>query len=338
MHTLVLDEPGRFSLIDTSEPATPGQGEALIRVRCIGVCGTDIHAFRGEQPYFSYPRILGHELGAEVVAVGGGVTNVKPGDRCAVEPYMTCGDCPPCRAGKTNCCQQLKCLGVQTDGGMRERIIVPADKLHQSDKLDFDTLALVETLGIGKHAVDRAAPSKGDRVAVIGLGPIGLTVATFAKVAGADVIGIDLSEARTQSARDLLGIKTMLLDTGAPIEAQWADTFGDPPLIVFDATGNRASMQQAFKLPVSGGRLVFVGLVLGEIVFDDPEFHRRELTLLSSRNSTGQDFRQIIELIEAGRVDVTKWITHRSGLADWPGVFDDWLAPGSGLIKGVVLL
>lgn len=338
MHTLVLDEPGRFSLIDTSEPDAPGPGEALIRIRRIGVCGTDIHAFRGEQPYFTYPRILGHELGAEVVAVGGGVTNVKPGDRCAVEPYMTCGDCPPCRAGKTNCCQQLKCLGVQTDGGMRERIIVPADKLHQSDKLDFDTLALVETLGIGKHAVDRAAPSKGDRVAVIGLGPIGLTVATFAKVAGADVIGIDLSEARTQSARDLLGIKTMLLDTGTPIEAQWANLFDEPPLIVFDATGNRASMQQAFRLPVSGGRLVFVGLVLGEIAFDDPEFHRRELTLLSSRNSTGQDFRQIIELIEAGRVDVTKWITHRSGLADWPGVFDDWLAPGSGLIKGVVLL
>ncbi len=338
MQTLILDEPGRFSLIDTSEPDAPGQGEALIRIHRIGVCGTDIHAFRGEQPYFSYPRILGHELGAEVIAVGGGVTNVKPGDRCAVEPYMTCGDCPPCRAGKTNCCQQLKCLGVQTDGGMRERIIVPADKLHPSDKLDFDTLALVETLGIGKHAVDRAAPSKGDRVAVIGLGPIGLTVATFAKVAGAEVIGIDLSEARTQSARDLLGINTMLLDTGTPIEAQWADSFDEPPLIVFDATGNRASMQQAFRLPVSGGRLVFVGLVLGEIAFDDPEFHRRELTLLSSRNSTGQDFRQIIELIEAGRVDVTKWITHRSGLADWPGVFDDWLAPGSGLIKGVVLL
>jgi len=338
MQTLVLDKPGRLSLKDTAEPGAPADSQALIRIHRIGVCGTDIHAFRGEQPYFSYPRILGHELGAEVVAVGGGVTNVKVGDRCAVEPYMTCGECLPCRAGKTNCCQSLKCLGVQTDGGMRELIVVPADKLHPSDKLDFETLALVETLGIGKHAVDRAAPAKGDRVAVIGLGPIGLTVATFAQVAGAEVIGIDVSESRAKSARELLGIKTLVLDTGKPIQDQWSEAHGEPPLIVFDATGNRTSMQHAFKLPVSGGRLVFVGLVLGEIAFDDPEFHRKELTLLSSRNSTGRDFKEIIQLIEAGRVDVSRWVTHRSELAVWPDVFTGWLAPDSGLIKGVIVL
>ncbi len=338
MQTLVLDEPGRLSLVDTAEPGTPGDGQALIRIRRIGICGTDIHAFRGEQPYFSYPRILGHELGAEVVKVGGGVTNVTPGDRCAVEPYMTCGDCPPCRAGKTNCCQTLKCLGVQTDGGMRELIVVPADKLHPSDKLDFETLALVETLGIGKHAVDRAAPAKGDRVAVIGLGPIGLTVATFAQVTGAEVVGIDVSDKRAESARDLLGIQTLVLDSDKPIHEQWSDVQGELPLVVFDATGNRTSMQQAFRLPVSGGRLVFVGIVLGEVAFDDPEFHRKELTLMSSRNSTGRDFREIIDLIEAGRVDVSKWVTHRSDLAAWPQAFESWLAPGSGLIKGVVVI
>ena len=166
MKTLTLLKPGSFEITDTPAPTTPGPGEALIRIHRVGICGTDIHAFRGEQPFFTYPRILGHELGVEVVAVGDGVTHLKPGDHCAVEPYMTCGTCPPCRRGQTNCCESLKCLGVHTDGGMREQIVIPADKLHKSDTLGFDALALVETLGIGKHAVDRATLKKGDRVAV----------------------------------------------------------------------------------------------------------------------------------------------------------------------------
>lgn len=336
MKTLTLLKPRSFEIAETPAPTTPGPGEALIRIHRVGVCGTDIHAFRGEQPFFTYPRILGHELGVEVADVGDGVTHLKPGDRCAVEPYMTCGDCPPCRRGQTNCCESLKCLGVHTDGGMREHIIVPADKLHKSDKLGFDALALVETLGIGKHAVDRAGLQKGDRVAVLGLGPIGLTVATFAQIAGAEVVGVDVSAKRAETARSLLSIETLVIDTDTPIRDQWTQTHGEAPRVVFDVTGNRHSMQNAFALPGNGGRLVFVGLVLGELTFNDPEFHRKELTLLASRNAVDKDFKQIIALIESGTINLEPWITHRCAAGEMAGVFDDWLKPDAGLLKGVV--
>ncbi len=336
MKTLTLLKPGSFELTDAPAPTVPGPGEALIRIHRVGICGTDIHAFRGEQPFFTYPRVLGHELGVEVIAVGVGVTDIKPGDRCAVEPYMTCGDCPPCRRGQTNCCESLKCLGVHTDGGMREQIVIPADKLHQSDRLGFDALALVETLGIGKHAVDRAMLNQGDRVAVLGLGPIGLTVATFAQIAGAEVVGVDVSAKRAEAARALLGIQTLAIDADTPVRDLWIKAHGSAPPVVFDATGNRRSMQNAFTLPGHGGRLVFVGLVLGELAFNDPEFHRKELTLLASRNAVGRDFKQIIALIEAGTIDVGPWVTHRCDAGQLPDVFDDWLKPDAGLLKGVV--
>lgn len=338
MQTLVLQAPGDFRLIDTPapEPGSLSTGEALVRVRRVGICGTDIHAYGGHQPFFSYPRILGHELGVEVLAVGDGVTNVRPGDRCAVEPYLNCGDCVACNAGKTNCCTTLVCMGVHGDGGMRERVVVPAHKLHRCERLGYDALALVETLGIGKHAVSRSAVGKGESVAVLGLGPIGLTVVQFAQLAGAEVVGVDVSARRAAFAQKLLGVPTLQLDPDQPLAAQWEQRHGEPPLKVFDATGHRGSMQAAFSLPAHGGSLAFVGLLLGDITFDDPAFHRKELTLLASRNALGRDFTEIIAHMEAGRIDVASWITHRTTAAQLPGVFEDWLKPEAGLLKGVV--
>ena len=341
MRTLVLNKPGRLALTDTPAPADPGPGQALVRVHRVGVCGTDINAFGGTQPFFTYPRILGHELGVEVVAVGEGVANVAPGDRAAVEPYLNCGTCAACERGRTNCCAALTCMGVHGDGGMREQIVVPATKLHVSSALTLDQLALVETLGIGKHAVDRALSvggfAAGDTVAVIGLGPIGLTAVQFALLAGARVVGVDVNPARCAAATRLYpALETVTLDPQRPIEQQWAAQAGEAPRTVFDATGHRGSMQSAFALPGPGGTLVFIGLVLGDITFDDPAFHKKELTLLSSRNSVAKDFVEIIEHMEAGRIDVAPWITHRADAADWPGVFDRWLAPDAGLLKGMV--
>jgi threonine dehydrogenase-like Zn-dependent dehydrogenase len=188
MQTIVLNEPEHFVLTDTPQPGDPAPGQALVRVRNIGICGTDLHAYRGRQPFFSYPRILGHELGVEVVAVGDNNASLKPGDQCAVEPYLNCGHCIACRRGMTNCCTTLKVLGVSTDGGMREYITLPVNKLHKSEKLGLDQLAIVETLCIGAHAVSRAQPEPGETALVVGAGPIGLTVIEALKPVTSNII------------------------------------------------------------------------------------------------------------------------------------------------------
>jgi 2-desacetyl-2-hydroxyethyl bacteriochlorophyllide A dehydrogenase len=342
MQGLLLAEPTVLRAVDLPDAAAPGAGEALVRVHRVGICGTDLHAFKGRQPFFTYPRILGHELGVEVLAIGPGVTGVAVGDRCAVEPYLNCGKCIACRRGKSNCCTQLKVLGVHVDGGLRERFVLPAAKLHPSTRLSYEQLALVETLGIGAHAVQRSTLAAGETVAVVGAGPIGLAVIQFALAAGARVLAVDLNARRLAFCRDQLGLAgTHTIDISATpdvAERLAALTGGDLPTAVFDATGNAASMTAAFNYPAHGGRLVFVGLFTGDVTFNDPNFHRRELTLLASRNSRPEDFRHILHLVESGRVDTTPWITHRAALADVPGLFAGWTEPAAGVLKAVVSL
>jgi 2-desacetyl-2-hydroxyethyl bacteriochlorophyllide A dehydrogenase len=337
MTTIRLEEPGRFASIDSGPPQPPQPGEALVRVRRVGVCGTDLHAFAGNQPFFTYPRILGHELGVEVVAVGAGVANVRPGDRCSVEPYLNCEKCIACRRGKANCCANLRVLGVHIDGGMREQLVVPARKLHPSATLSLDQLALVETLGIGCHAVERARLEHGEFALVIGAGPIGLAVMQFASEKGAQVIALDVNGARLEFCRRQLGVPHAINGAAeAPVEALRRLTGGDMPTSVFDATGNRASMAAAFNLPAQGGRLVFVGLSQGDVAFSDPDFHRRELTLMGSRNAQSADFARIIGLIEARRIDTAPWITHRAPLARASDDFPAWVRPETGVIKAMI--
>lgn len=336
MKSVTLEEPGRFVVAERAEAYTPGVGEALVRVRRVGVCGTDYHAFRGRQPFFHYPRVLGHELGVEVLQVGESVENVRPGDRCAVEPYLNCGRCIACRQGKTNCCVALEVLGVHRDGGLCERMVVPAVKLHPSSRLTLDQLALVETLGIGAHAVNRAAVQPGETVLVIGAGPIGLSAIQFAKAAGARVTVMDVNPDRLEFARDAIGCDDCIPAGEPALKEVEKLTAGDLPTAVFDATGNPSSMMEAFQYVAHGGRLVFVGLFQGDVTFHDPYFHRREMTLLSSRNSTAADFRRIIGLIESGQVDTTHWITHRAQLGDVANVFPAWLDPQSKVLKAIV--
>ena len=341
MKTLVLETPGKLVFADTPHPGAPAAGQALVRVHRIGVCGTDIHAFHGRQPFFSYPRILGHELGGEVVEVGEGVTNVAVGDRCAVEPYMHCGKCVACRRGKPNCCTGLQVLGVHADGGHREEILVPAAKLHPANDLSYEQLALVETLGIGAHAVERAQVAAGETVAVIGAGPIGLAAIQCALAAGARVIVIDFNQDRLAFCRDRLGIAaTDLFDArSADVVAKLKElTDGDLPTAVFDATGNPKSMAAAFEYPAHGGHLVFVGLFPGDVTFNDPNFHRRELTLLASRNALPANFTTLINKVRAGSIDTSPWITHRSSLADTPSVFESWTKPATGVLKAMISL
>ncbi|MGC3988537.1 MAG: zinc-binding alcohol dehydrogenase family protein [Chthoniobacteraceae bacterium] len=303
MKTIRLENPGQLAFLETEDPVAPAAGEALVRVHRIGVCGTDLHAFGGEQPFFSYPRILGHELGVEVLAVGDGVSNVKPGDRCSVEPYLNCEKCIACRRGKPNCCTNIQVLGVHADGGMRERFRLPARKLHTSAVLSFEQLALVETLGIGAHAVQRAQVEAGEFVLVIGAGPIGLASMQFAVEAGAKVIVLDINEDRLNFCQQQLQVPYAINALKEnPLEALQRITASDLPTLVIDATGNPKSMLSSFEYPAHGGRIVFVGLFQGDVTFNDPNFHRRELTLMGSRNARPDDFTRIIQS-HRGRAD-----------------------------------
>lgn len=339
MKALQIDQVKSWKRIDIPEPREPGPGEAVVKVHRVGVCGTDVGCYLGRFPYFAFPRIPGHELGVEVLAVGAGVTNIAVGDRCCVEPYINCGRCDSCRRGHTNCCEHNQTFGVMCDGGLTEQVILPANKLHPVGTLSYDQAALVETLAIGCHAVNRAAPMPAENVLILGAGPIGLSVLEFARIADANVILADINESRLAFARERLGIaNTVLLDgTAADLEAVQRCGGGRMADVVIDATGNNHSMVRSFEFTAFCARVVFVGITSKEIAFlQSPIFHRRELTLLASRNALPNEFRQIIQFIEEGRIDTQPWMTHRATLDQVPDVFDSWIEPSSGVIKAII--
>lgn len=338
MRAIQLEKPEAFRMIDVPEPPAPAVGEAVVRVFRVGICGTDFSGYLGKMPFFSYPRIPGHELGVEVMAVGAGVANVKPGDRCAVEPYINCQTCYSCTRGHTNCCENHQTLGVHCDGGMRPLFTVPARKLHISTKLSFEQLALVETLAIGCHAIDRGNPKASETILVIGAGPIGLSVIEFAKLTGARTIVVDINENRLRFVRERMGVVDTILATGDGSEVKtFTDmTGGKLGNVVVDATGSAASMASALNYVGFAGRLVFVGITTQEIKFGHPLMHRREMTLLASRNALSADFARIIRLIEEGTIDTRPWITHHAPLEGMIAEFPRWLNPETGVVKAIV--
>ncbi|MEZ5432987.1 MAG: alcohol dehydrogenase catalytic domain-containing protein [Verrucomicrobiales bacterium] len=321
---IVVTEPTRFDRRSAPVPE-PGPGEVVVAVERIGVCGTDIHAFFGRQPFFSYPRILGHELAVRPLSWGpdcGPAPGCGTGDLCAVEPYLNAPGSPASRRGKTNCCEALQVLGVHCDGGMRSRIVVPATKLHAAGGLSADQVALTEMLCIGRHAVDRAAITQDDYAVVIGGGPIGLSVLSFLRTATPQAALVDRDVARVAFAREILGNERASAVSPGKDGVHAEDLGGgELPSVIFDATGNAASMMECFHLAAHGGRIVFVGLFQGEIRFDDPNFHRRELTVLSSRNAVSADFSRVLADLRSGAVTTTPWISHRMALSEVPERF-----------------
>jgi len=338
MKSILLAAPGNFILKAVPFPRLLSDDEALVKVHQIGVCGTDLHAYAGKQPFFTYPRILGHELAVEVVEIGRNVANVRQGDRCCVEPYFNPVLGQAARRGKTNCGEHLQVLGVHVDGGMQEYFVCPAAQLHSFNRLTLDQLVLIEPLAIGKHAVDRAAIASDDILLIIGAGPIGLCVAEFAKLTDAKVLVMDIDIKRLDFCREKSGIKDVLLAGEDPLSKLQEYLSGYLPTVVIDATGNKESMQDAFHYVSAGGTLVFVGLFTGDVTFSDPLFHKKELTLKGSRAALSKDFSEIGQLMEEGTIKAEWMITHRLGFEEVITQFKHLSDPGNQVIKAIIEL
>ncbi|MEP7109584.1 MAG: zinc-binding alcohol dehydrogenase family protein [Ferruginibacter sp.] len=335
MDALICTRPGILDYIDIMAPL-PQPGRAIIKIKRIGICGTDLHAYKGTQPYFTYPRILGHELAADFVEADESV-GFLPGEALTIIPYFNCGKCIACRNGKPNCCSEIKVCGVHIDGGMVDYLSVPAYSLVKSEGLGYDELALVEPLAIGAHGVRRANVEKDEFVLVIGAGPIGLGTMEFARIAGAKVIALDINDQRLQFCKERLKVEyTINASTEDVLGLLKEITNGDMPTVVIDATGSQKAINSALQYLAHGGRFVLIGLQKEAISFSHPEFHKRESTLMSSRNATREDFVHVIDVMKKGLVDPPTYITHRVEFGGLKDVFETWLDPSTGIIKAVV--
>lgn len=335
MRSLICLQP-QVLAYQTIAPPVPVVGRSIVKIKRIGVCGTDIHAFGGTQPYFTYPRILGHELGCEFVE--GDAEGFEPGEAVSVIPYEHCGACVACRQGKTNCCQHLKVIGVHADGGMVEYLSVPSQNLLKGGGLDFNDLALVEPLSVSAHGVRRAEIQAGEWVLVMGAGPIGLGAIAFAKAAGAKVAALDTNVLRLDFCKIKLGVDATLNPKEAdPMEALRDLTNGDMPTVVIDATGNLNAINTGFQYMAHTARYVLIGLQREAISVVHPEFHKREGTLMSSRNATRADFEYVIECIQKGTIVPSWFVTHRLSFDDAKDAFSTLLQTGE-VIKALIEL
>ena len=336
MKTLICTTPGSFAYGEAEIPVV-NPGNTLLQIKRVGICGTDLHAFEGTQPFFSYPRILGHELAADIVETD--QPGFTKGEAVTIIPYFNCGYCIACRFGKPNCCTQIKVCGVHIDGAMVDYLSVPSYSLVHGEGLSYDELALVEPLAIGAHGVRRAAVQQGEFILIVGAGPIGLGTMEFARIAGAKVIAMDVNEGRLDFCKNKLKVDFTVnpLQENA-VEKLLQITNGDMPTVVIDATGNLKAINNSFKYLAHGGRYVLIGLQKGEIEFSHPEFHKREAALLSSRNATRADFEHVIASMKKGLVNPTNYISHRVNFDQVKNAFASWLNPENHVIKAMVTM
>ena len=334
MLTVICDTPGVLRAEQRDLPIRQ-DGEVLLRVKRVGVCGTDLHIYTGNQPYLQYPRVMGHELSGIVEQAPAGST-LAPGDPVFVMPYLSCANCVACRQGKTNCCVNIQVLGVHRDGAFTEYLSVPQQFVHRAEGVTLDQAAMVEFLAIGAHATRRAEVHADQRVLVVGVGPIGMAALIFSRLRGATVTALDTRAERLAFCQDRLGAHAGVL-IGPDDEAELARlTDGDFFDVVFDATGNPRAMERGFKFIAHGGKYVLISIVNGNITFSDPEFHKREATLLGSRNATMEDFETVLSAMRAGLVPDAALNTHRLPLSQVPTDFARLLDPGQGVVKAIV--
>ncbi|EPC0821699.1 zinc-binding alcohol dehydrogenase family protein [Escherichia albertii] len=314
MNVLICQKPKELVWKQREIPI-PGDSEALIKIKSVGICGTDIHAWGGNQPFFNYPRVLGHEICGEIVGLGKNIHDLKNGQQVAVIPYVACQECPACKSGRTNCCEKISVIGVHQDGGFSEYLSVPVANILPADGIDPQAAALIEPFAISAHAVRRAAIAKAD---------------------GAQVVVADTSPTRREHVATYLELP--VLDPSAEdFDAQLRKQFGGSlAQKVIDATGNQHAMNNTVNLIRHGGTVVFVGLFKGELQFSDPEFHKKETTMMGSRNATPEDFAKVGRLMAEGKITAGMMLTHCYPFATLAETYERDVINNRELIKGVI--
>ncbi|NPV07420.1 MAG: zinc-binding alcohol dehydrogenase family protein [Anaerolineae bacterium] len=310
MKAALLRGPRELELVEMDQPY-PGPGQVVVRVRAGGICGSDVHAYRGSSAFQVYPAIPGHEVAGEVTRLGADVTGLSPGDHVVLDPMLRCGQCYPCRVGRYNCCTRLQVMGVHTDGGFRQYLTVDQGQLHRiSPEVPFETAALIEPLCIGGQSVSRGRVSAEDSVLILGAGTIGLAALLLARQEGARVASVDLIPDKLEVARSLGADLTINAADEDVARAVLDWTGGEGPTVVIEAVGTVRTTRAALDYVGSAGRVVIVGITTQEVPLPVPLLVRKELDVIASRNSREQ-FRRIIRLVESGQVDPRPLISHR---------------------------
>jgi L-iditol 2-dehydrogenase len=302
MKRATMTAPGQIEISEASAP-TPGEGQVLLRIQRIGVCGSDIHVFHGKHPYTSYPVVQGHEFSAIVEAVGPGVAGIQPGNKVTAMPQVVCGKCPPCLRGDEHICDVLKVQGFQAPGCAQQLWVTAAEKIVKlPDSFSFEQGALVEPISVAVHAVARAGTLKGRRAVVLGAGPIGNLVAQAARASGAEILITDLSEHRLDIARRC-GLPNTSNPAREDLKAASQRVFGGQGFdLAFECVGVEATLTAATENLAKGGTLVVVGVFGDKPRMDLGLVQDRELRIVGTLMYQRPDYEQAVDWIASGDI------------------------------------
>ncbi|HIX56256.1 MAG TPA: zinc-binding alcohol dehydrogenase family protein [Candidatus Anaerobiospirillum pullistercoris] len=333
MKTIIIPEPGKVEIIETPMPE-PKPGEALLKVLCGGICGSDLGTYRGTFAYASYPRIPGHEFSAEIVKINGSSDTLKEGMVVTCNPYFNCTKCYSCERGLVNCCEHNETLGAQRDGAFSEYVCMPLERIYDGKGLTPDVLAAIEPFCISYHgAVTRGQVKAGDKVLVIGAGTIGALAAVAAKTQGATVYISDVAQKKIDYAVTNFGLDGGIFNDEHMQEKCAEVTQGHGFDVTIEAVGLPSTFQAAIDAAAFGGRVVLIGVGKKNLDFNFTLLQKKELNVYGSRNALKQDFLNLIDLVSAGKVDLKKAITNTYALKDAAQAFKDFAEHGADMLK-----
>ena len=346
MKTIIIPEPGKVEIIETPMPE-PKPGEALLKVLCGGICGSDLGTYRGTFAYASYPRIPGHEFSAEIVKINGSSDTLKEGMVVTCNPYFNCTKCYSCERGLVNCCEHNETLGAQRDGAFSEYVCMPLERIYDGKGLTPDVLAAIEPFCISYHGVQRAGIKKEDKVLVVGAGTIGVLAGCAAKALGGEVYMCDVAEKKLRYAMDTFGFDGMILnDSPEALEKAVGEITGQIDIrgtknnygfdVCIEAVGLPSTFQNCIDAAAFGGKVVLIGVGKKNLDFNFTLIQKKELNVFGSRNALKKDFVELIDLVNAGKADLGHVITNMYQADDAAEAFAEFDKNGAEMLKVVL--